>query len=580
MTETKIKYYDVLKAIAIIIIILCHFGVCPNGFLGVYMFLVIAGFFTAKSIDKHLSTNYGYLKFIKSRLFRLWPLVIIAGIVSLVLGWFMMLPDDYENLAQSVVASNLYGNNILLSITTRDYWNVCNEYKPLMHLWFVGVLMQYYILITIICLLITIITSNIQLRKNIFRCCILAFGCISFLVFKDIIDLGDRYFYLPSRFLELAGGSIAYFILSSKKVKISDSIPVRTLFYVLNAFLLITIVTNIDTTFLPDKRITNITITSLLLLLSSKTEISRNRLFSNKLLAIIGASSFSIYVWHQVVIAFVRYSFTKNLIDPTTLLVVIALIIILSSLSYKHIEKITATKRTWSIICTGLILSTAFALHIYWNAGVVHDVPELDIYKGEGRRGMWAEYCDRGYQYNKDYTQSSKPKWYVIGNSFGRDFVNIIEESDIANDVEVSYSDFYNLDKQRIAKADIVFISTHWFYKELADEIKPLCNPHTEIYIVGEKNFGECNGQVYRRRFSSDYKQTTMPIQDIYIEKNEAHKALFKDHYIDLLSYVLQPNGFVRVFSDDGKYISQDCLHLTKAGAQFYAKRINWNIFF
>lgn len=43
---------------------------------------------------------------------------------------------------------------------------------------------------------------------------------------------------------------------------------------------------------------------------------------------------------------------------------------------------------------------------------------------------------------------------------------------------------------------------------------------------------------------------------------------------------VRQPNGKVRVFSDDGKFISQDCRHLTKAGAKYYAKMIDWKKLF
>jgi peptidoglycan/LPS O-acetylase OafA/YrhL len=131
MIKKRIKYCDALKAVAIVAVVLYHLGVCTNGYLGVDMFFVLAGFFTAISIDKHLATNGGWLYFIKSRIFRLWPLVIITGIVCLAYGWFMMLPDDYENAAQSVLATNFYGNNILLSITTKNYWNIFNEYKPL-----------------------------------------------------------------------------------------------------------------------------------------------------------------------------------------------------------------------------------------------------------------------------------------------------------------------------------------------------------------------------------------------------------------------------------------------------------------
>lgn len=44
--------FDCIKGIAIIAVVLYHFGLCPNGYLGVDIFLVIAGFFTANSLWK------------------------------------------------------------------------------------------------------------------------------------------------------------------------------------------------------------------------------------------------------------------------------------------------------------------------------------------------------------------------------------------------------------------------------------------------------------------------------------------------------------------------------------------------
>lgn len=44
--------FDVLKGIAIIGVVLYHFGLCTYGFLGVDIFFVVAGFFTAKSLWK------------------------------------------------------------------------------------------------------------------------------------------------------------------------------------------------------------------------------------------------------------------------------------------------------------------------------------------------------------------------------------------------------------------------------------------------------------------------------------------------------------------------------------------------
>ena len=61
-----------------------------------------------------------------------------------------MLPDDFENLGESVVASSVFANNALEAITTKNYWNIANNYKPLMHMWYVGVLMQAYVCFLII----------------------------------------------------------------------------------------------------------------------------------------------------------------------------------------------------------------------------------------------------------------------------------------------------------------------------------------------------------------------------------------------------------------------------------------------
>ena len=133
----RIKYIDVLKAFAIIAVVLYHTGLMTYGYLGVDMFLVIAGYLTTKSLfakmnsPENLSVGGGfYLKFEISRLIRLLPPLLIAGLVCMIAGLWLMLPDDYENLSESVIATNLFANNVLSAITTKNYWDVVNEYKP------------------------------------------------------------------------------------------------------------------------------------------------------------------------------------------------------------------------------------------------------------------------------------------------------------------------------------------------------------------------------------------------------------------------------------------------------------------
>lgn len=110
------NWLDFLKGIAMIVVVLYHFKILEYGYLGVEIFLVVNGYVITCSLNKKISDgkNLSYFKFVYEKLIRLWPLVLAAGLVSLIVGSVTMLPDDYENLAQSVVASNAFSNNYFI----------------------------------------------------------------------------------------------------------------------------------------------------------------------------------------------------------------------------------------------------------------------------------------------------------------------------------------------------------------------------------------------------------------------------------------------------------------------------------
>lgn len=149
--ETGRSYrIDALKSIAIIAVVLYHFGggYLTYGYLGVDIFFVVSGYFMMKSIDKAMQNDtFRYWKFLVGRVARLWPLVLLTAAVALIIGYFVMLPDEFENLSESVIAANVFANNILACITTKNYWDIANVFKPLMHTWYVGVLMQAYVVL-------------------------------------------------------------------------------------------------------------------------------------------------------------------------------------------------------------------------------------------------------------------------------------------------------------------------------------------------------------------------------------------------------------------------------------------------
>lgn len=137
---------DGLRAIAVLAVIFFHFGVLPAGYLGVDVFFVISGFLITGIVVNQIDAGkFTILGFYLRRTRRIIPLSLFVGMVALFVGMLCMLPDDLENLSQSVIATNLFGNNVLQAVTTKNYWDVVNEFKPLMHTWSLGVEEQYYL---------------------------------------------------------------------------------------------------------------------------------------------------------------------------------------------------------------------------------------------------------------------------------------------------------------------------------------------------------------------------------------------------------------------------------------------------
>ena len=142
--DNRSIYLDFLKGIAIVAVVLYHFGggLLPYGYLGVDIFFVIGGYLTIGSLKRQIEGGkFNFWRFLFRKIIRLYPLVIFVSIISMGIGYFLMLPDDFENLAESAIASSVFANNVIQCITTKNYWDVINLYKPLMHLWYVGLLL-------------------------------------------------------------------------------------------------------------------------------------------------------------------------------------------------------------------------------------------------------------------------------------------------------------------------------------------------------------------------------------------------------------------------------------------------------
>ncbi len=203
MSKTYRTDIDGFRAIAVISVILFHLGYLSNGYLGVDVFFVISGYLITGIVYNEVNENsFSVLKFYERRIRRIIPLVLFTTLISFILGLIFMIPEDLENLSQSVFASNFSANNILMKITSEDYWAVKNNYKPLMHTWSLGIEEQFYVLYPLIFFFL-----KGELKRFILPL-LLLLTALSLILFFMSNNISAKFYFLQYRFFELSIGGI------------------------------------------------------------------------------------------------------------------------------------------------------------------------------------------------------------------------------------------------------------------------------------------------------------------------------------------------------------------------------------
>ena len=590
---------DLLKGFAILAVVLYHMGISRSGYLGVDAFFVINGFLIVpKVVGDIYKDKFRYFSFLEKRTMRLLPLMLLASLFALLVGYWGMLPDDYENLGESVVATNFFSNNILASVTTKNYWDVSNDYKALMHMWYIGILFEFYMVFPLIIMIVRLLSKKLRFGFDKYVVITIIFlSVISVLLYLNpSVSTGDRFYLLQYRFFELAFGGLAGMWIANprKGLLYSNGFLSGIGFFILSLIMFVGIfyigeqktdynlvsgAGGAKESYIPQNILLLLTVILTIFFIISDNMKSRfvSLLVSTKVFCLIGMMSYSIFIWHQPFLAFYRYFITNNF-TLIFVLIFFGVVLALSYITYRFVEqKVKVGMRTRIVTLLAFIMINGAALALYMHAGVVRDVPELYVQMNNVHRNMHAEYVDRIYPYDKDFPTSDNGKInvLVIGNSFARDWGNILLESEMADKINLSY--IYQISEKysgRIRQADYVFI--HDWKHKVPYYVWESVRPDAEVWGIGTKNFGESNGIIYKNRHRPDYFQQTIKINPSFIDMNEQMKREWKDKYVDLLDMSLVGEDRVVVFSQDHKFMSQDTRHLSKGGAEFFANKIDF----
>jgi peptidoglycan/LPS O-acetylase OafA/YrhL len=374
MSES-IKYrpeIDGLRAIAVIPVVLFHAGIdgLSGGYVGVDIFFVISGYLITSIILSEMSAEkFSLIRFYERRARRILPALFFVMISSLIVALLTMNPDQFEGFGASAVSVVTYLSNFYFWYT-RDYFAPAAEELPLLHTWSLSVEEQFYMLFPLLLLLLGVKKPNRLL---------LALVSISAVSLGLSISIGEKFqnfnFYLlPTRSWELlVGSSLALFQFRGWR---THSVFADQFLSLAGFFLVVLSVLTFDSnTPFPGLYALIPVFGTALIIFSAKQDTLIGSILSSKTLVSIGLLSYSIYLWHQPILAFYRIYFRSDP-DLVSIAILLSLIFGLSKLTLIFVERPFRSKgainfKSFSIIAISTsILFASTGLAIYLSDGM------------------------------------------------------------------------------------------------------------------------------------------------------------------------------------------------------------------
>ncbi len=335
------KDIDGLRAIAVLLVVLFHVypRMLTGGFIGVDVFFVISGFLITGLICSGLRDGtFSLSNFYVRRVRRIFPALSLVLAACIVVGWVLLFPADYRDLGKHVAASAAFVVNFTL-LGDAGYFDTPSELKPVLHLWSLGIEEQFYILWPVL-----VLATWRRRRATIFIASAILAASFTWNVVLGGSDPAAAFFLPATRFWELMVGCLLALTLPNGGLHTLTFGRWRGSAAALcnTASLLGGLMIVVGAIVVGGRSFTGWwallpTMGAALLLAAGPAAFVNGRVLSRSPLVHVGRMSYSLYLWHWPILAFIRHYHLK---DPTDLMRFggAVLAIALAALTYRFVE--------------------------------------------------------------------------------------------------------------------------------------------------------------------------------------------------------------------------------------------------
>lgn len=438
---------DGLRTIAVGSVIIHHAGFALHGgFLGVDIFFVISGFLITGILLRDLQADRFTLRdFYERRIRRILPALVFVALCTLPFAWWLMPPEQFGHFGKSLVALLFFVSNIL-------FWREAGYFEPdaaeipMIHTWSLAVEEQFYVFFPLALLMIW------RLRPGLLPAVIGLVGLASLVLAEVAVRTmpSAAFYLLPFRAWELLAGSFAALLVNRWAMTGPDgqsyagleTVPARwnNILSAAGALaILASLVLFQPTSGAPGYKVVPLVAGTVLVLLFTTSGTWVHRLLSLRWMVGIGLISYSAYLWHQPLFAFVRIAHFDPP-SPLLMLGLIGLTLLLAGMSWRFVEEPFRRRvPTRAVIVSsfaGLVLLAGFGLTAYLTGGLTQQ-------RFTGAQAQWFGSLDFSPRRAACHAQPDRlpppeeacvygadtpPSWAVLGDSHGVEIASALAD--------------------------------------------------------------------------------------------------------------------------------------------------------